>query len=236
MSIYKNIKGFVPSSLVDWDGKVASVIFLAGCNFKCKFCHNKELVLEPEKLKTIKFDDVVEYLQKNKDFVDGIVITGGEPCLYEDLDDLCRKIKDLGFSIKLETNGSNPEILKKLIEQKLVDYIAMDIKTSFEKYEEITNSDVDIDKIKESIKVLADFDDYDFRITLYPEIKEKELIEITDYLKKENANKKFFLQQFRNENCLDEQANSMKQYKKEEIEKFLKLVEDKFDKAGVRNL
>ena len=107
MSIKDNIKGFVPTSLVDWDGKVASVIFLAGCNFRCGYCSNKDLVLSPEKLKAIKFEDIKKYLEKNKDFVDGVVITGGEPTIYKDFPELCKEIKNLGFKVVLSDLFSN---------------------------------------------------------------------------------------------------------------------------------
>ncbi|MEM4230428.1 MAG: anaerobic ribonucleoside-triphosphate reductase activating protein, partial [Candidatus Pacearchaeota archaeon] len=172
------IKGFVPNSLVDWDGKVSSVIFLGGCNFKCKFCSNKDLVLEPEKLKSISFESIKNYLEKNKDFIDGVVITGGEPCLHQNLFELCKTIKKLGFKVKIDTNGSYPEILQQLLDKKLVDCVAMDIKTCFEKYKEITNTEVDIEKIKKSILIVAKFPEYEFRITMFPEIKYEDLIKL----------------------------------------------------------
>lgn len=235
MTIYDNIKGFVTSSLVDWDGKIAATIFLGACNFKCRFCSNKELVLESDKLKSISFKEIKESLEKNREFIDGIVISGGEPTIYSDLPDLCEKIKKLGFKVKVDTNGSNPEMLLILLDRNLADCVAMDIKTSFSKYKEITNFD-DIEKIKKSILLVSRFPEYEFRTTLFPEIKKEDLLEISEYLKKNNANKAFFLQQFRNWDCIDKSAEEIKPYKKEEIENFLNLVRNYFDKSGVRNI
>ncbi len=236
MTIYENIRGFVPTSLVDWDGKVASVIFLAGCNFRCRFCHNKELVLGSEQLKVIPFPEIKDYLGKNKDFIDGVVITGGEPCLNDDLPELCREIKKIGFKVRIETNGTNPEMLKELLKGNFIDCIAMDIKTSFGKYKQIVDVNADIEKIKESIAIVREFPDYEFRITMFPEIKKEDLLEIADYLKNAGANKAFFIQQFRNENCMDDGAEKIKPYDKEELEGFLEAVKKYFVKAGIRNL
>ncbi|MDD5699903.1 MAG: anaerobic ribonucleoside-triphosphate reductase activating protein [Candidatus Nanoarchaeia archaeon] len=168
MTIYENIKGFIPTSLVDWEGKVASVIFVSGCNFRCGFCSNKELVLTPEKPKTIKFEDIKKYLLKNADFIDGVVISGGEPTLQRELALFCEEIKKLGFMVKLDSNGSHPEVLKILKEKKLVDYAAMDIKVVKEKYEEITNNKTDLGKIEESMKIISEFPGYEFRTTVVP--------------------------------------------------------------------
>jgi len=234
--IYENIKGFVPMSLVDWDGKVSCVIFLAGCNFKCKFCHNKELVLEPAKLKSISLEEIKNYLSNNKEFIDGVVITGGEPCIYEELPDLCEEIKKLGFKLKIETNGAYPGMLKVLLDKKLVDFVSMDIKTSFENYKEITNFDIDIEKIKKAILLISNFPDYEFRITLYPEIKKEDLIKIAEYLKNAGANKAFFIQQFRAENCIDEDAEKFKPYSTHELDGFLEDIKPYFKKAGLRNI
>jgi len=235
MSIYENIKGFFPNSLVDWDGKVSAVIFLGNCNFRCRYCHNRELVLEPEKIKAISFEEIKNYLERNRDFVDGIVITGGEPTLYPDLKDLLSEFKKMGLKIKLETNGSNPEMLKNLVDAGLVDFVAMDIKTCFDKYKEIIGVDVDIEKIKESIHIVKSFPAYEFRITLFPEIKQEDFEEIFKYFKENNINN-LFLQQFRAENCVDSKADDVKPYSKEEISGFLELAKKYLGRAGVRNL
>jgi len=231
------IKGFVPTSLVDWDGKVSAVIFLPGCSFKCHFCSNKELVLFPEKLKTLDFEEIARKLEASRQFVDGVVITGGEPAIHNDLPDLCKKIKDLGFSVKLDTNGSNPEMLEMLFQQKLIDYAAMDIKTSFEKYKEVVNCPADIEKIKKSIELIGKLPDYEFRITCVPEVvTQEDLLKISEYLKGIGANKKFFLQQFRNDECLSEKFEAIRPYSKEEMQGFYELIKNSFEKCGMRNI
>ncbi len=235
MTIYENIKGFVPTSLVDWEGKVVCVIFVSGCNFRCSFCSNKDLVLTPEKLDAIPFEKIKDYLLKNRDFADGVVISGGEPTLYPDLPELCMEIKKLGFKVKIDTNGTNPDMLKLLLEKSLADYVAMDLKTSFEKYKEIANADVDIEKLKKSISIVSKFPEYEFRTTLFPKIEKKDLIAIADYLKKNNANKAFFMHQFRNETCINEEAEKMKPYSKEELGKLLDEIRSFFEKSGIRN-
>jgi pyruvate formate lyase activating enzyme len=233
--IKDNIKGFVASSLVDWDGKVVSVIFLAGCNFRCGYCSNKDIVLEPDKIKTISWKEIKNYLENNKDFVDGVVITGGEPTLYDDLPELINEIKNLGFLIKIDTNGSNPEMLQELLDRKLLDSIAMDIKAGFQKYKDIVNVDLNLEKIKKSILIVKKFPDYEFRITLFPGINKEDLIEIASFLKENNANKAFFIQQFRNDECLDSAFEDIKPYKKTELESFIEIFNE-FGKFGVRNI
>src|SRR5512137_763965 len=123
-----DIRGFIPTSLVDWDGKVVSTVFTPKCNFECCFCHNHELVRSPEKFNRIADEDVLKHLQENADFLDGVCITGGEPTLQRDLFEFCEKVKALGLMVKLDTNGTNPLLLKRMIQKKLVDFIAMDVK------------------------------------------------------------------------------------------------------------
>ena len=134
------IKGFVDLSLVDWDGKLSCVIFLPNCNFRCPFCHNTTLVLHPERGETIPFERVEDYLNKQKDWLDGVCITGGEPTLHNDLPDLCSKLKEIGFLVKVDTNGTNPTMMKELMNKSLINYIAMDIKAPLtaEKYSKAT--------------------------------------------------------------------------------------------------
>lgn len=193
------IKGFIEASFVDWDGKLCSVIFLSGCNFLCPFCHNVNLVLEPEKLDTIPLEYLKEKLKETKDWIDGICVTGGEPTIHEDVLKLCSTLKNMGLSIKLDTNGTNPEILKKLIDQKFVDYIAMDIKAPLNetKYSKATGIKIqkNLSKIKQSIELLKKSNiNYEFRTTVVPTLHtEDDIIQICLTLK---GCKKFFLQKF----------------------------------------
>ena len=175
------IKGFVDISLVDWDEKVSSTIFLANCNMRCPFCYNTALVVYPEKLRTIPFEEIEEYLERNREWIDGVVITGGEPTIHSDLPNLCEKIKNLGFLVKIDTNGTNPALIQELIIRKLVDYVAMDVKAPFEqdKYHAAlgVNTPNLLNKILETINILQDSQiDYEFRTTVVPTIhKEKDI-------------------------------------------------------------
>ena len=177
-----NIKGFIDVSFVDWDGKLSSVIFLPNCNFRCPFCHNVNLVLNPKKLETIPIKYVEDQRKKQKDWIDGICITGGEPTIHKYLPVLCSRLKKMGFQIKLDTNGTNPSMLKELITKGFVDFIAMDIKAPLveKKYSKATGVKTEklLKKVKESIKLLKESKiDYEFRTTIVPTLHNKEDIE-----------------------------------------------------------
>ena len=194
-----DIKGFLDISFVDWDGKVASVIFLPNCNFRCPFCHNRNLVLNPETIDTIPFEHIKAQLENQKNWIDGVCITGGEPTLHSFLPDLCSELKKMGFLVKLDTNGTNPIMLKELIEKKLVDYIAMDVKTSLisEKYSKAIGSNAKslLENVKKSINLLMNSKiDYEFRTTVVPTLHESDdVVQICNALK---GCKKYVLQKF----------------------------------------
>jgi pyruvate formate lyase activating enzyme len=192
-----DVKGFVPTSLVDWDGRISSVIFLPGCNFRCPWCYARDLVLEPEKLATITLEKLRKELEHRKRWIDGVVVCGGEPAMNEDLPELCAEIKKLGFPVKIDTNGTNPAMLSKLIKEKLVDYVAMDVKAPLneEKYGKLNGGKDLLDKVKESIKILMTSGvEYEFRTTLVPGLHSVEDVEeIAFYIK---GAKKYALQNF----------------------------------------
>lgn len=177
-----SIKGFIDVSFVDWDGKLSSVIFLPNCNFRCPFCHNANLVLHPEKIETISFNYIEDQLQKQKKWIDGVCITGGEPTVHRDLPELCFQLKKIGLLVKLDTNGTNPTMMKELIDRGAVDYIALDIKAPLttQKYSEVTGIEVEetLEKVKESIRLLLDSEmDYEFRTTVVPNLLDVDDIE-----------------------------------------------------------
>lgn len=239
------IKSFLETSLIDYDGKVSSVIFLPYCNFKCPYCHNKQLVLEPETLETIAQEKIFSYLKSRKDWIDAVVISGGEPTIHKDLPELCKKIKNLDFLVKLDTNGTNPQVLKELIAKNLVDYIAMDIKTSLkqERYEKVTGTKIDLkalEKIKESIaiiKTLKDSKSYEFRVTCVPNlVTKKDLLEIAQYLREQKANKILCLQQFQKQNLLDPNLYNTKPYTNAELNEFLEILKPYFEKIKIRGI
>ncbi len=174
-----DIKGFVDVSFVDWDSKIAAVIFLPNCNFRCPFCHNVNLVSNPEKSETISFEQVEKQLKRHRGWIDGVCITGGEPTLHADLPELCSNIKKMGFQVKLDTNGTNPTLLMELLKKGLIDYVAMDIKAplTVQKYSKACGIDVEklLGNVKESIKTLMESGiNYEFRTTVVPTIHDIE--------------------------------------------------------------
>lgn len=233
------IKGFVDISLVDWDEKVSSTIFLANCNMRCPFCYNVPLVLHPEKLRTIPFEEISEYLERNREWIDGVVITGGEPTIHKGLPDLCERIKKLGFQVKVDTNGTNPTLTQELISKELVDYIAMDIKAPLEqsKYYSVVGVDIPdlLSKILETINILQDSQiDYEFRTTVVPTIhKEKDIEEICQRIK--NC-KKYVIQNYKTDvETMKQDFRSLKPFSQEELKAFLKTARKIIPNTTLRN-
>ena len=206
------IGGFQKVSLVDYPGIIASTIFTSGCNFRCGYCHNPDLVLG--KVKSLDREEIFRYLKEAKvKKIDGVCICGGEPTMHKDLPQFIAEIKKLGLKVKLDTNGSNPDILKKC----QVDYIAMDVKTSLNEYHKICWIKGMGEKVKESIDYLINQNkiDYEFRTTLVPEIVgTDELMEISKLLK--NA-KKWYLQNYSSKKTLDPHFEEIKPYSLETI-------------------
>ena len=220
------IKGFVSVSLSDWDGKVSSVIFLPRCNLRCPFCYNKSLVLHPEEMLTIPFVQVEHYLEANQKWIDGIVITGGEPTLHEDLPLLCEKIKKAGFDVKVDTNGTNPKVIGELMEKRLVDSVAMDVKAPLnkEKYSAACglNATPFLERINETIKILLTAAvECEFRTTVVPTLHRLEDVEgICQGIK---GCKKYTLQNFKSEvETIDPAYQNLKPFSKKQMGNFLR--------------
>lgn len=191
------IKGWVKNSFIDYPGKVCSTVFVSRCNFRCPYCHNGSLILEGEELDSIDDSAVFSFLKKRKGLIDGVVISGGEPTLYNDLFYYIKKIKKIGLLVKLDTNGSNPSILKRLLELKHLDFIAMDIKNSPARYcQTIGMPVVDIDKINKSIGIIKNSTvQYEFRTTVLKEMHtEKDILDIGKWLK---GSSRYVLQKYR---------------------------------------
>ena len=160
------IAGLQKMTLLDFPGKVACTVFLDGCNFRCPFCHNSGL-LEGRAEAAMTEETFFAFLEKRKGILEGVCVTGGEPTLQKSLPDFLKKIKDLGYAVKLDTNGYRPEVLRNLVEQGLVDYVAMDIKNGPDHYSTTTGVNIDLEKIEESIKFLASEKiNYEFRTTI----------------------------------------------------------------------
>ncbi|MDD4688846.1 MAG: anaerobic ribonucleoside-triphosphate reductase activating protein [Eubacteriales bacterium] len=191
------INGLQKLTLLDYPGKTACTIFTSGCNFRCPYCHNAPLVLTPGENEIIPEEEIFSYLIKRQGILDGVCITGGEPLLQKDIEEFIRKIKELGYSVKLDTNGSFPDKLADLIDKSLVDYVAMDIKNCKEKYAStIDVSNFDISLIEKSVEVLKQGKiPYEFRTTVAKEMHTKyDIIKIGEWLK---GDSKYFLQQYK---------------------------------------
>lgn len=216
------ISGLQKLTLLDFPNHVACTIFLKGCNFKCPFCQNKDLVLPEAKVASYSEEEILNFLEKRKNVLDGVCLTGGEPTLSIGLAEFIRKIKFLGLKVKLDTNGYNPSALKDLINQNLIDYVAMDIKNSFEKYDLTTGIKfVDVAKIKESIEFLVRGSiPYEFRTTVV-----KEYHNVGDFIaiaKMLQGCSKYYLQKFEDsDSCI---ARGLHAPSEEEMNSYLNIL------------
>ena len=189
------ISGFQKLTLLDFPGHTACTLFTCGCNMRCPFCHNTPLVTGTAQ-EEYSEKEILSFLKKRQGLLDGVAITGGEPLLQKDIVSFIRKIKEEGYAVKLDTNGSLPERLRSLVDEKLVDYIAMDIKNTFTKYAFTAGCEIDTDKIISSIDIIKNSGiDHEFRTTVIAEHHTAEdIIEIAEYL---GENEKYFLQCFK---------------------------------------
>jgi len=181
------IQGLEKMSLVDYDGFVSATVFTGGCNFRCPFCHNSSLVLDSANLPVLSVEEVLSYLKKRKGLLDGVCVSGGEPTLNKDLPDFIRNLKDIGYSVKLDTNGTNPDMIKLLFEQNLIDYVAMDIKNSQSDYAEIIGfSNYNLQNVIKSVDFLMNSGiNYEFRTTLIKEFHSKQnIIDISKWIRR----------------------------------------------------
>ena len=210
------IRGIIESSFLDWDGKVVMTLYTPNCNFRCPFCHNWELMDNPERYPEKSWEDIKAHFDEHGDFLDGVCVTGGEPLLEADLEEWLGKVKAMGKLVKLDTNGSMPEKLAELIDKKLVDYIAMDFKAPLdERYSKAAGIGVDLDAVKRSIDIIRKSGiDHEFRTTVVPGIHTKEdVVEIARFL----GGGKYVLQQFVPYHALDPALRDAKPYENEVI-------------------
>jgi pyruvate formate lyase activating enzyme len=200
------ISGIQRFTMLDFPDRTAAIVFTPGCNMRCKFCHNKEFVL-PEEIRKIQHsfldeEAVLRFLATRKGLLDGVVISGGEPTIQPDLIPFIHKVRDLGFLVKLDSNGNRPDILRDVIDQELVDYIAMDVKTSLDTYQELVGAMAHTDKIAESIALLKKHRvPYEFRVTLIKEFHTPEIL--ADMAQLLDGAHALYLQSFRSANTLD---------------------------------
>jgi len=222
------------STLVDFPGRIACTVFTVGCNFRCPFCHNKDLVeVDKSRLEIIKEKDFFEFLKKRKKVLEGVCITGGEPTLQKDLFVFCEKIKKTGLDLKLDTNGSNPKIVKKLIKKKMVDCVAIDFKTEWNSYSGLARVRVDVEKVQETMKyVMRSAPEYCIRTTHVPTIHSDAVLEkMAVWLlntSKKNSGLIWVLQKFKPNNCLDTDYEKIEAWSDEKMEKMVKRLRRKF--------
>lgn len=195
------ILGLSKTTLLDFPGHVAATLFIGGCNFRCPYCHNRDIVLKNESLIPLTTEEIFAFLKKRRNVLTGVCITGGEPTLYPDLPDLIRQIKELGYLVKLDSNGTNPQMLHYLIDSGLIDYCAMDIKNAPEKYG-ITvgfhshHPKLDLTAINESVHILMQqkLIPYEFRTTVVKELhEESDMLAISQWIAGADA---YFLQSY----------------------------------------
>lgn len=227
------IGGLQRVSLIDYPGAICAVVFTQGCNFRCQYCHNPELVDTALFHPPIDESEFFKFLHARKGKLDAVVVTGGEPTIHDDLESFVRQIKKIGYAVKLDTNGSNPRMVKSLLNKKLLDYIAMDIKAPLEKYKEIVRRDVDADCLRESIDMILGAEiPHEFRTTVVrSQLKEKEIRKIAAQIA---GAKKYVLQKFVPSKTLEKDFAQEKSYSDAELEKIRKSLEELIPCVAVR--
>lgn len=238
--------GYQKLTLIDYPGKIATTVFTVGCSFRCPFCHNPELIVRTQNVASVQNDlerEFFDFLKKRQGKIEGVCITGGEPTIQKDLFDFIKKIKKLGFFVKLDTNGTRPDVLRKAIAEKLVDFIAMDIKNQPKKYLKTAGVETQLnasklnafilDRIKLSVDLIKNSGiDYEFRTTAVPGIHtEKDFEKIAEGIKGAKA---YYLQEYREIKILDPRLKKKTKGKKIDLEKIKKKIEKNFGKMGIR--
>ena len=228
------IGGLQKTSLLDYPDILSAIIWTAGCNFRCPFCYNKQLVLG--KTEIISEETILSFLEKRRDVLEGLSISGGEPLLQEDIVDFTEKVKKLNYLIKIDTNGAFPEKLKELIDKKLVDYVSMDVKAPKEKYDQLVGVKTDLSKIEQSIDLIKnEAPDYEFKTTVVPGmLNKKDIVEIAKWLE---GSKQFYLQQFKSDSPLvSSKLNDVAPYSKKELNEMLQEIKPFFKNCSLRGV
>ena len=232
------IAGLQKLTLTDFPGNVACILFLKGCNFRCPYCQNSELIDHNIDDNYILKEEVFDFLKKRQGVLEGVVITGGEPTVTKELPELIKEIRDLGYRIKLDTNGTNPQMLKELLDKKYIDYVAMDIKNVKSKYFETAGlskkgSEQLLENIEKSIKILKQSNvDHEFRTTIIKNYhKIDDLEEINEYIGKDE---KYFLQNFEDSEYVID--HKLEAFSEEELKEINNILKKKFPKTSVRGI
>lgn len=228
------IKGLQKTTLLDYPGKVACTVFAGGCNFRCPFCHNASIVLTPNLGENMSFDELFAFLEKRRGILEGVCITGGEPLLDDGVFGLMRRMRDMGLCVKLDTNGSFPDRLEYVIENRLVDYVAMDIKNSPAKYAVTCGADNVLDRVLRSVDILLDGRvDFEFRTTVVRELHAfEDFHAIGEWIR---GARRYFLQSFKDSGDIigGEQFSA---YDTDDMEKILAIVREYIPSAQLRGI
>lgn len=229
------IKGLEKFAPLDFPGFISSTVFLGGCNFRCPYCHNADLVLRPQAMATLPLDYFISYLDARQGWLEAVCVSGGEPLVEEELEVLLHIIKDRNLMVKVDTNGSLPQRLEELLGTKLVDYVAMDVKAPLRRYRQVTRSDVAEADIVRSIEIIRNSGlPYTFRTTVVPGlVGEEDLREIAEMLR---GSRLFQLQQFSPRHTIDQNYLQVKPYSREEIEKMAELIKPYFPEVRVEGV
>lgn len=226
------IKGIEKFSSRDFPGHISSTVFLGGCSFRCPYCHNSQLVLEPGTIPSLAADWFLSYLDGRKGWLEAICFTGGEPLLHEDLEDLIRVVRERGLKVKLDTNGSFPDRLEALLALGLVDWVAMDIKAPLERYRDVTRSTIDVEKIVRSVDLLRSSGiRHHFRTTVVPGLVGRDdVVKIGEWLRGED---RYLIQQFVPQTTIDPAYLGVKPFRRTELEEIVAAVRPYFGEVGI---
>lgn len=228
------VHGFNKLTLLDYPGRLACTIFLGNCNFRCPFCHNAGLVLEPENEPVIPIEEILGTLKKRKGILDGVCITGGEPTVHKKLPEFIQQIKKMDYSVKLDTNGTNPQMVQDMVKAGLVDYVAMDIKNAPDKYGETAGiARVDLEAVNETVEFLKSGKVYyEFRTTVTRELHKKEdFLKIRKWL---SGSRRYFLQAYKESEQVIHPVYSS--YSREQLENFRQLLLEEISQVEIRGI
>jgi pyruvate formate lyase activating enzyme len=226
--------GYQKLTLIDYPGHIATTVFTVGCSFRCPFCHNPELVLGSKLSVNNSLEkEFFEFLKKRKGKLEGICITGGEPTIQLDLIEFIDKVRKMGYLVKLDSNGSRPDVLRKVISEKLVDFIAMDIKDSPKKYKKTSGGKADLERIKLSVDIIMNSRiPYEFRTTVVPGIhKEEDFSEIAKWIK---GARSYYLQAYQETKILDPKLKKKTKGKKIDLNSIGEKIKENFKNFGIR--
>jgi len=228
------IAGFIKTTLLDWDGMVACTVYLTGCNLRCPCCHNAAIALNSDEIVAIDENVVLDHVKEHSDFIDGVVVSGGEPTMDNDIYGFLKKIKAIGVKVKIDTNGMYPERLDDLIGSKLVDMVAMDVKSSLnERYLSVAGKEADVEKIKRSIRIVIDSGvDHEFRTTVVPIfVKNEDIRNICEHIK---GAKKYRIHQFRNKRTMDESLSVLDPYPSSKLTEMAEIAREYIKDVKIR--